>query len=193
MKPLCNLVLALLTLIALSACSSAPPTRYFLLEADAAAIAADDGITLGLHPVEIPEYLQRTRLLLDASGGSLAYSNNSRWSEPLADAIYRVSQLQLAQQLSTGNFSRWPWSPDARPDWEVRISVLAMECRAGQCLLTAEIGLRQSAEELQPWQRLIRTWRASPENNDEGAIAASYGALVRSMNRDIADLIRDSD
>lgn len=186
-----TLVVTLFALIA-SGCSNSPPVRHYLLEASFDSVSVSQGVSIGLHPVSVPEYLQRGRVLVNVDNGALVYSRLGRWSEPLPDAIQRVSRLQLAQQLGTGDFRSWPWSAGVRPDWEVRINVLALERRGETSHLTAEVALRDNRIADAAWQRVIRSWQDTAAGDTDTAIVASYSDLVSAMNDDIAARLRSA-
>ena len=171
----------------LTACASTPATRYYLLEPAAGAVNASDGISVGLHPVVVPEYLRRSALLTDAGGSTLNFSSEGRWGEPLADGIYRVSAIDLAALLKTGQWRTWPWSES--PTIEVRIAVLSLVRDTNQALLTADVQLMQRGEKGPRRSHFLKTWQQTPRDASDIATAEAYSALVQAMNRDIFNAI----
>lgn len=178
-----------LLLIAVSGCVNQSPPRYFLLQATETALQLQDGLSIGVHPVVVPEYLKRSALLRERRDATLVYSHDGRWGEPLADGIYRVSILELAQRLGTGNIQPWPWSRQQRPAIEVRIHILALEQQDGSAKLSAEIAITDQREETASSQRFIRSWREATAGSADAAVAAAYGRLIQAMNADIARAI----
>lgn len=171
----------------LAGCVSQPsPPQYFLLQTSAPAGNHSGGVSVGLHPITVPEYLQRSALLVDSDAAQLRYSFDGRWGEPVADGMHRVSTVELSRLLNTGNLQRWPWSQQQRPEIEVKIAVLAMEVRDSTALLSAEVAVTDNREEAAASHRFVRSWRAPIPAKSDAATAEAYSALVQAMNTDIA-------
>lgn len=169
--------------------TSAP--RYFLLQATTTVVNYDGGPSIGLYPITMPEYLQRSALLVDSDDSQLRYSFDGRWGEPLADGIHRVSTLELSRLLGTGNLRRWPWSQKQKPDIEVAITVLALEPQDDTARLSAEVSIKDHRTSELHMQRFIRTWQTTIDEPTDSAIARAHSALVQAMNADIAAVINE--
>src|SRR5262249_18835193 len=100
----------------LAGCSSvlAPrpdPSRFFALTAETGAssegtaqnVAAAGGLTYGVGPVSIPDYLDRNEICMRLSASELAYSPTDRWAAPLRVSIPTVLAQDLARQLPQGH------------------------------------------------------------------------------------------
>ena len=185
-----------LLLVSLLLCSLVPllagcvsqgnPPRYFLLQSKAPAGDHSGGLSVGVHPITVPEYLQRSALLIDSDASRLRYSFDGRWGEPVADGIHRVSTVELSRLLDTGNLQRWPWSRQQRPEIEVKIAVLAMERHDSTALLSAEVAVIDNRGAESATHRFVRSWRAPVPEASDDAIAEAYSTLVQAMNADIA-------
>ncbi|TNF87013.1 MAG: hypothetical protein EP300_11870 [Gammaproteobacteria bacterium] len=87
-----NLVIAAIVLLALAACSSSPPVRYYTLSPIDAEFAQDpdDAVMLGLGPFRTPDYLNRSQIVTRGANSEMQVDEFSRWSEPLATSLLRV-------------------------------------------------------------------------------------------------------
>jgi len=111
----------------LSACSSGPPPKLYLLDS----IEADtQGIelvrtsvikTLGMSPVELPDYSADTRIASLGSDGTVYLDDANRWAEEPKDAITRLFSDRLRAH-SEGTVLVEPWPRDYEPVARVEVS-----------------------------------------------------------------------
>jgi uncharacterized lipoprotein YmbA len=97
-----NLQLSLLiclcvAFLGLTGCQSLRPvadlTHYYVLSASATAPAqtqSNRDLTIGIAPVEIPAYLQSSRIVVRTGGNEIHYSDYREWGEHLDKGIQRV-------------------------------------------------------------------------------------------------------
>lgn len=121
----------LLLLLALPACSFAPPPRYYLLnpvalEAPARPPAGRARI-LAIDPVVLPEYLDRPEIVARTAGQELAVSDASRWGERLQAGLDRILALDLSAQLSRDGIVVASGSQTPDIDYELAVVVDAFE------------------------------------------------------------------
>jgi uncharacterized protein len=131
--------LAALGLMALGGCASrVPDPTLYLLRSDpppGVSVPAETspGATVKVGrwqlmlPVRVPEYLDRSALLLPQGANGLQPAFNKRWAEPLSSSVPRV----LAQDLNTlrGQGSVWTTTvPDQLAiKGQLRVEVLAFD------------------------------------------------------------------
>lgn len=129
---------AALSWLILSACSAlepkADPSRFFTLAPKG---QLDQGRSrdslqgslpsIGIGPVNFPGYLDREQIVTRASQNRLQIAENDRWGEPLAENFTRVLMENLAAQLPTSRFVRYPWRSTERPVYQLKIDVLRFE------------------------------------------------------------------
>ena len=84
-----SLIFAAVLLV--SACGSSPPVRYYTLSTASVATPEDpaDARILGLGPLNVPEYLNRTQIVTRGNGAELIVHEFSHWAEPLDMALGR--------------------------------------------------------------------------------------------------------
>ena len=92
----------------LGACGTTPASKYYLLSAETSRVPQGSTPSLGVGPIEIPEYLNRNALVYGREGNRLHVANFERWAEPLDSSIGRVVSLNLAALLDTQNVQRFP-------------------------------------------------------------------------------------
>lgn len=124
--------------IVLIGCGTTPASKYYLLSAEASSFPEGSSPSLGVGPIEIPEYLNRNSLVYSREGNRLHIANFERWAEPLDSSIGRVVRLNLASLLNTQNIQIYPWSKNERPEYGVEVTVINMDANDQQARLVAE-------------------------------------------------------
>lgn len=187
------LALALATgLLSLAGCGSSPTHNYYLLHASAPPDGdSDSALSLGIGPVSIPEYLNRSALVHSGKGNRLHVARLERWGEPLQDGIPRVLGLNLAAALGTHDLHRHPWLRSQEPAIAVQLWILELDARAGAATLTAEWRLHRPREDRELARHISRLSQPLPGQRWEaGAAAAAYSGLLQSLAEEIAEAIR---
>ena len=131
--------------LALAGCSPLAPrpnyTKYFVLTPisdTASATPASSNLAIGLGPIDFPGYLDRTTVVTRSAPTKIDLSPTDRWGEPLDKNFTRVLSENLAQLLNTYRIEEYPWSHEARIDYQVAIQVENFETTTdGQSLLRA--------------------------------------------------------
>ncbi len=179
--------IVILALLAAAGCiRSAPSTFYLLKSIDATAAtqpAAGREMSLGVGPVEIPDYLRRTQIARLEAGNEVSFSDASRWAEPLDTGIQRVLSENLSILAGTRSIVLFPWLPSAAPDYQVRLRIVTFDGSADSVRLSAYwsvYGAGQKAE-LASRKSLIAERPAS----------GSVAAMVQAQNRALEALSRE--
>ena len=137
-RTLKSLIVAVILPIALLGCGTTPASKYYLLSVEASRFPEGSSPSLGVGPIEIPEYLNRNALIYSGEGNRLHIANFERWAEPLDSSIGRVVRLNLASVLNTQNIQVYPWSDSERPEYGVEVTVINMDANDQQARLIAE-------------------------------------------------------
>ena len=124
--------------LALTACGTTPNSNYYLLTSEATNIPADSVLSLGVGPIEIPEYLNRNAFVYSRDHNQLHIASFERWAEPLDSAIERVLRLNLASLLNTQNVQSYPFGSNEKPEYAVEVSLLRLDADNSGASLTAE-------------------------------------------------------
>ena len=95
-----RMVLALAAALALGACASSPPVRYFLLDTPVGLNRDIPGsVAVGLGPFRWPEYLDRPQIVTRGPGSELHYDQFNRWAEPLEESFTRSVALNIDSRM----------------------------------------------------------------------------------------------
>ena len=183
--------LLLATLLVLAGCGSSPSHNYYLLHANSIPGQGESSLSLGIGPVSVPEYLNRSALVHSGAGNTLNIASLERWAEPLQDGITRVLGLNLAAELGTQDLRPHPWQRSERPDLAVQLWLLQLDVRDGVAELVTEWRLHQPGSERDVERRISRLSQPLPGGQWQAdAAAAAYSALLQALAEEIAAAIR---
>nr|WP_260463992.1 PqiC family protein [Burkholderia sp. Bp8963] len=97
-------VLAAASALALSACASSPPSRFYTLAPEARAGAASSvsgpAALIDIQSVSVPDQVARNQLVVRISETQVEVLENERWASPLSDEIRMALSMAATQQLS---------------------------------------------------------------------------------------------
>jgi hypothetical protein len=189
-------LLAAAAAAALAACTSvlAPRpdvSRTFVLHP---VVAAPSGpalaATVGLGPVALPGYVRRPELLTRTSASEVTPSDVARWGEPLAEALPRVLERDLAAALGVAQLTVHPWYRADQPAVQVALDVQRFE-REGDAGVVAA---RYEVRALRPGgRRLVRATelRAPAASADPAATADALSAALGALAAELAAAVRE--
>lgn len=189
-KTFLKLLSALLLAGLLAGCGTSPPNNFYLLSAKDFPAPTGSTPTVGIGPIEVPEYQNRRNMVVKRDGNTLEVANLNQWAEPLDAGVQRVLVLNLAGLLNTQDVSSFPWNPRRSPEYGVRVNVLQLEADEQQALLTAEWLLFRPESGEQVLRRISRLQAPlAPGATLPAQIAASYSALLLQLSEAIAAAI----
>jgi uncharacterized lipoprotein YmbA len=166
---------------------SAPARYYVLAEVPRSPVAAPSaepgrGSELGIGPVTLPRYLDRTNIVT-RRGAEIEVAEFERWGEPLSDSVPRAIAANLATLLHTERIVIFPWPSATNIEHQVMIDIIRFDGRPGGDVL------------------LEARWRVLGREKNELALRYSalteatgepgYPALVAAMSRSLAMLSRE--
>jgi hypothetical protein len=137
--------------VSLSGCKSFRPVedqaRYYVLSTSAggpAAAPSNEGVRIGLAPVQIPGYLQNTRIAVRTGTNEIYYSENRQWAERVDKGIERVLASDLSTLLRSARVISSAWqNGDVKA--EVHVSIQRFELdETGQATLECEWRIQDS-------------------------------------------------
>lgn len=157
---------------------------YHLLTARAdASAAAPLNASIGVGPVRIAQFLDRTQIVTHAGGSALQFRDGERWGEPLEQGVQRVLAQNLAA-LTGAETRNFPWRQNVTPDYAVRVEIVDLDKLAdGSYLLEAGWvveDLKNSA--VVKTQQEKFTLRAAPS----ATLAQAYSELLAQLAQRIA-------
>jgi uncharacterized lipoprotein YmbA len=108
------------------------------MAAKSASASPDSQLTIGVGPVDFPDYLKRLPVVTRVAPNRIELSDERRWAEPLDKNFVRVLSENLATLLDTQRIEKYPWSLRTNVDYQVEIDVQRFETTSdGQTQLTA--------------------------------------------------------
>jgi len=180
-------------------CSALAPvrdeSRYYVLNPVAAADrerkeAPMPELIVGVGPVAIPQYLDRSEIVARAGAYQISPVPNARWGEPLQPNLARVLAEDLAVELGTGQVIVFPWFSAVQPACTVAVDVQRFEMQeTGAVVLNARWTLRHRRS---PAVVVVRdaTISEPADRRDAGAAAAAMSRAVARLSEEIAVAIR---
>ena len=176
---------------------SQPSDFYVLTYAEdpageAAAMTMREGIGVGVGPIELPQYLDRSQIVVRGGGNSLELEEFKRWGGRLKDNFTTVLAETLSSELSTDRVSIFPTSAPARLEYQVIVNVTAFETtRDGQSILDARWSVVDARR-----QDVVAMARSSLRQDVDAGSApldsdVDFDAVAAAMSRNVAALGRD--
>ena len=187
-----NVALSLLTLLLMVACSSSPKVRYFSLSPMNYDYRQDpeDAVIMGLGPLAIPEYLNRSQIVTRGAGSELQVDEFNRWAEPLSEAVHRVLASDIDNLLNDVSVVAFPYESAIRVEVEYRMvgEVIRFDADlSGRVVLEVQWGIKEVPVGVAiPAYRSRYEAQATPPD-DPGAIAQSMNKALAQFGRDVAE------
>jgi uncharacterized lipoprotein YmbA len=180
---------ALLGIVGCTLGGRSAPIQYYVLKplAEAVSTQAPSTSTLGVGPVVIPQYLDRTGIVSRKGGSELAVDERARWAEPLDEMLARTIAENLVRLTGSPRVFAYPWTRDIAFDQRVYVRIVQFE-----------IGDDGAAHLVCQWQHskgdaepmLVRSsLRASPSGSSTDAQVAALSDTVASLSREIAEAV----
>jgi uncharacterized protein len=103
-------------------------TRFYTLSPiDNTSAAAPMPISIGIGPISLPAYLDRTEVVTRTGPNQMKVSETSRWAEPLTANFNRTLNEDLSRLLSPRQIIQFPWYATNEPDFQIEILVYRFE------------------------------------------------------------------
>ena len=173
--------------LALCACGTTPPSRFYTLEAvpEASTPASDaGGIAVDVGPVVLTQGLDRAAMVTRLGPNEVQLHDFSRWAEPLDDNVTRVLAEDLSVALGTQRIGMVPGADTRESSWRVTVSLLRFESGPdGKSLLVAR------------W-RLFKPGATEPALTRKSAFSTALPApdaagIAAALSNDLNDLARE--
>jgi len=191
-RSVANLAILTLTVALLAGCAAGitAPSRFYILTAQAKAPMPTAGtswntLSIGVGPVEVASYLDRTQIVSRGSDSVLELGEFDRWAEaePLDRGIPRVMLENLAIFLNSKRLTLMAQDPQTPVDCQLVARITGFDGTLGnQAVLTARWML------LAGDQQHIVQWEQTTIK--EPTAGGGYQALVEAQSRALAELCR---
>lgn len=190
-RRLLPLVLAGMLLLP-AACGRSLPTRFYLLTPRTAGEAAAplEPLTVGVGPVELPDYLDRPQILTRAGDHEIRFAEFDQWAGSLKSNITYVMAENLSARLGRDTVYAYPWRAAVRVGIQATATVVRLDAVPDENA-TLEVRWSLLGEE---GRRVLLTRRSTfrtPVNGaDYAAIVDAQSQLFDALSAEIADAIR---
>ena len=175
----------------LTACGSSPPSNFYRLTPTVVPTPGNQQPSLGIGPVDIPEFLDRNAMVYTRDGNQLSITGTERWAEPLDIGIKRVVGLNLSQLLHSENLRFFPWDVRQAPDYGVRITVLDLDASDGRATLVADWQVYSPGNDSVISRRISQFSRPLASGQTVPAeLPAAYSALLYQLSETVAAAIQ---
>ncbi len=183
--------------LALAACQSLPTNFYLLTpiheSGDGGTANPNIGPSIGVGPIEIPNYLDRPQIVTTSPSGTVTLGEFDRWAEELQDGFARVLGANLATLVPTNRITVFPWRRAAAIDYQVLVQVMAFEPDTdGSAVLNAHwsvLGPGGTVELLRKETRL-REPAAELKSTTYADSVAAMSRTLAILSHEIADSIK---
>ncbi len=186
-----SLLLAMITLTAIAACTGSRETRFYLL-APAPSAAPTEAARLsviGLHPVRLPLYLDRPQIVTRADEHMVQLAEFEHWGSPLREHLTHVLASDLASSVPADRVAVFPWRKETPVEYEVAVEVLTFDgTLGGACGLAAYWFVSSNGgKALLAQGRFANT---EPAGDRYATLVAAQSRLLAALAREIAAAIR---
>jgi hypothetical protein len=178
--------------LAIAACASTPPSRFYTLSAMAPSGASPAKLSVVVGPVSIPALVDLPQIVVRTGPNQVSIDEFNRWASPLANNISRVVAENLVLLLGTPRVSQFQQSLNADADFRVAIEVQSFESAPGEAAtLNAAWLVRRTRDGKAETGRTSVREPTSEKGYD--ALAAAHSRALGRMSQDIADAVRNLD
>lgn len=187
-----SITLFVMTSLLLVACGSSPPVRYYALTSSSAHAPQDveDAAILGLGPLELPEYLNRTQIVTRGIGAELRVDEFSRWAEPLNLSLHRIVAANVDALLDNVVVVSFPYDAAIQTAVDYRLlgEVDRFDAdRSGRVVLDVQWVISQVGSDLAAPPRRSHYQAQSADASDPASVAEAMNETLLLFSQDIAD------
>ncbi len=169
-----------------SGCVKTPPPDLYLLNSGAPTHLPgfEQGIAIGIGPVEMAPNLDRSQIVIRESANKLKVSENHQWAEPLKAGVTRVLMVNLGLELDSNRIYEIPTRQRRRLNYQVAVDVLRFD---GTLNGTVLLGARWTVLD-GDGKRVLNSQVSSIE---ESVAGPSYESFVSAQSRAVVRLAGD--
>jgi hypothetical protein len=154
-----------------------------------------DKILVGVGPVTIAEYLQRTEMVIRNHRRQLTLTDDHQWAEPLEASVMRVMTTNLSHLLKPRGMTVLSWRDMSTLDYQIQLNLIRLDSEhAGSAVLEARWMLLKGKEREVVCIHTSRLKEKLPfipdETGDYRAIVATESRLLEALSREMVDSLQ---
>lgn len=189
------IALSAVYLLVLSACVSSPPVRYYSLSPIDTDYQQDpdDAVMLGIGPLSIPDYLNRSQIVTRDVDAQMRVDDFSRWTEPLADSMHRTISADVDNLLHGVVVVMYPYDAVVRSHLDYRLvgDVNRFDAdSSGLVVLEIQWAIVDTEANLLVPARRNRYQAQMVTSGDFGAMVAAMNDVLSQFSHDIAGRLK---
>jgi uncharacterized lipoprotein YmbA len=185
--------------LALAGClgGKSAPTNFYMLSplspspAGTSPAAEEARIRIGLETVVVPEYLNRSDIILNLDDTVYQLAEFNQWAEPLSDNLTRVLEQNLTNLLRSDSIDVILASETSiQFDYRLEIDVLRLDGNLGdQVTLLVQWALLEAEEDELKLMRRSQYREPAADDTYKGLVLAK-SRTIEKLSRDMADGIK---
>ncbi len=174
----------------MAGCASTAPTRFYSLnsiigpETETRAVSTDQNISIGVGPIEIPDYLDRPHIVTRTGQNEIKIDDFNKWAGSLKNDISRVISENLSALLSARRVYVYPFKSYIPLEYQIVVNITRFEgLPGGDVMLKADWTILGGKE-----KKVILMDEVSFNEQTDGKY---YDSLIAAKSRVMANLSRD--
>ena len=185
-----SITLCAVVSLLIAACGSSPPVRYFALSPmdTVQRQDPDDSVTLGVGPLRLPEYLNRSQMVTRGGGSELEIDEFSRWAEPLTQALHRVVSADVDNMMTGVTVIAFPWESVVQNNVDYRLigEVTRFDAdRSGRVVLNIQWAIYDVSADVAVPPRRGRYETRAARSDDPANVASAMNDALAMFSRDV--------
>lgn len=179
-------VIALL-IATLSACSTSPTPRFYIIEplSTLAGMQTDKNLIIAVGQVKLPAHLNRKEIVTYSQRNRVSLAEFDRWAEPLNENITNVLAENLSELIPSDQVHAYPWDTVHNFEYTVRVRVIAFGANSsGEIVLSAAWTIHNASD--MPVKYMKTRYSAPRRGDDMVALVAAMSQTIEQLSRDIA-------
>lgn len=123
------LIVVLSIALWVSGCAKSPPPNFYLLDVEAPTQLPgfEQGVSVGVGPVETARYLDRNQIVSRTATAKLQVSGRNQWAEPMKAGFTRVLMVNLGLALDSNRIYELPMRRRRPLDFQIPIDILRFD------------------------------------------------------------------
>ena len=179
-------------LAVLAAGCASPPSRFYTLNATAAAGSSPLKRSVMVGPVSVPAAVDQPQIVVSTGANQVTFDEFNRWASPLQDNIARVVAENLVMLLGTPRVTLFPQTLNTDVDYRVQIEVRNFESAPGKSAALDAVWTVRRTKDAKSETGRTSVREPSPDGSYDALAAAHSRALAR-LSQDIAETVRAID
>lgn len=176
--------------------STTQPSKFYVLsaltqpEATTQVSTSNADMLIGIGPVTLPAYLNRSQIVTRTSENELKLAEFHLWAEPLKKSISRVLMESLSNLLNTNRIVIYPWRSSIGVAYQITLDVVRFDVGSdGDAVMNVYWAVygKDGKEELLKKKSIFRE---SAGSKDYHSIVAAQNRTLMEFSREIASTIK---